>query len=122
MWRMWLGLRAWWYQKFVKNEEWPTDVRRYVFLSAVKHLERAGDAMTPAKQAELAQEELYAVLYNKDESLDGMRSEFLVDGLERLAKIPTTHCARCSSPVFVHEAIKNGEKSYCKECGGTLKT
>jgi hypothetical protein len=111
---MFIGLRVWWYEHFVKREAWPPDVVEYIYRSSLEMLKKAN--LSPEQQSEIAKIELAAVL--ESENLGGgLRSELLGDALERLGEIPLEDCASCKCPVFTHEAIRIGAKPYCKDCG-----
>lgn len=113
---MWKPLRVWWYRRFVKPQDWPTDVRIHVFRDGVRGLEKLKDTLSPERQEELARREMLAALEDDSPAMDEMRAEVLADAMRRYAQIPAARCANCGLPVTVHEARKIEGRHYCKTC------
>ena len=49
---------------------------------------------------------MLAVVGDDSPVLNPRRAEVLADAMHRYAQIPTAHCAKCGSPVFIHKASK----------------
>jgi formylmethanofuran dehydrogenase subunit E len=115
---MLIRLRAWWYQRFVKGEAWPPDVREYILRSALKTLKKS-ENLSPETQSELART-LIAGALSPDENPNlspQFMEEFLLEGVKLLGQIPGEDCVSCGKPVLTHEATMIDGKLYCKSCG-----
>jgi formylmethanofuran dehydrogenase subunit E len=112
-----LGLRAWWYEHFVRPEEWPPDVRERIARRGLKQLASVKD-LAPEVQEDVATKELTAALSGDNElPLDPVfKSELLADAMSRLGKIPLENCSVCGGPVFTHKAVRIDGKLYCESC------
>ncbi len=112
---MFISLRAWWYEHFVKRQAWPADVREYIVRSGLEIVKKAN--LSPEKQSEIATMELMGALSDEDNLSPEFKAELLGDAMKRLGEIPLEHCTNCKRPVFTHEAIRIDAKPYCKSCG-----
>ena len=114
--RMFIRLRAWWYERFVRSEAWPPDVREYVARSGLQMLTNVN--LSAEAQTELAKRLLSLALCDEYQNLSPeFRADMLAESFCRFGKIPTERCVSCKSPVLTHEAIMIEGTPYCKTCG-----
>jgi hypothetical protein len=113
---MFMRLRAWWCERFVKREKWSPGVGEYIIRQGWKDLARARK-LSPETQEEVSKNELVAVLSDNEGLSSTFKAELLADAMHRLGQIPLEDCSSCRSPVFTHEAVRVDGKPYCRNCG-----
>jgi AbiV family abortive infection protein len=110
---MWIRLRAWYCEQFIKSGMWPSEVRTYILRRELKKLERARNV--PARTHEDIAVTEIAGAVSDDVDLS-TAEQLLYDAMKHLGKIPTEHCAKCSTAVFTHKAKCVDGKFYCEHC------